>query len=106
MVLTGFKNYSAPISFDTVMQTGLVHKTNLQECCLGVKTGLGHTSWLLKHEIGKLKSLFRRKGDNSAQKRLLSASDELQVIGVGFGRTGTVSIMAPILLIPTIFITC
>lgn len=74
---------------EVVKQTGYVH---IQECFIGLRMGMGHTSWIIKREIGKLISLLEWKDHDSVGKRNQSASNELQVIGVGFGRTGTYSL--------------
>mmetsp|Transcript_5607 Transcript_5607/g.10648 ORF Transcript_5607/g.10648 Transcript_5607/m.10648 type:complete len:163 (+) Transcript_5607:367-855(+) len=91
------------------------YKTLLQESLIGVKTGVGHAKWFVQHLIGDIEAALskpfqifnksinqplssgkhHRTRTSKKASSSSSASEEpdasLQVIGVGFGRTGTVS---------------
>lgn len=99
------------------------YKILLQESFVGVKTGLGHAMWFIKHVMGDIETTLSKPfhfftnsigqpsrtsasgsrnhlaKTNSKERASSSSSEEsdsnLQVIGVGFGRTGTVSDLLP-----------
>lgn len=66
----------------------------------GVKTGFQHNYWILKNNIQRMSSKRRRnfirgrRGDSDVNDDFERVDNNigLQVVGVGFGRTGTVSI--------------
>jgi hypothetical protein len=85
---------------------------------MGVKTGLGHAMWFVKHTMGVIETAVTKpfqtftnnikqpkstknhqatiKGKAASSSSSEESASNLQVIGVGFGRTGTVSDQLPI----------
>ena len=81
------------------MTAAVSNTTFFRECIIGFRTGLAHVLWYFQHEAGKFRtmisSLIMHKVGEDKEGVIIETENaelnELKVIGVGFGRTGTVS---------------
>jgi len=85
---TSSQNYKP--STNIAMPTAYDYRTFVHECFAGVGLGVGHVKWQLRNMFSSIVSSL---GDKTPFDQI-GKDDQtgtLHVVGVGFGRTGTVS---------------